>query len=95
VADISIKGARGGSVSAKGKINLEDVQFSFVRRGQTKDYRFDGLQADFISLYSKKSSATLNLEASKRSGFVRDSAITSSALKPKPFRKLKVKTLAL
>ena len=54
VADISLKGARGGSVSANGKITLEDVQFSFIRRGQTKEYRFDGLQADFISLYSKK-----------------------------------------
>jgi hypothetical protein len=53
-ADISFKGTLGGPVSARGKITAGDVHFSFVRRGQTKDYRFASLQADFISLYSKK-----------------------------------------
>lgn len=53
-ADIRLKAALGGPVSAEGKIIAEGVRFSLVRHEKTKDYFFDHLQADFISGYSKK-----------------------------------------
>ncbi len=52
-ADISLKAVLGEAMTAEGKITAGDVRFSFVRRGQTKDYCFDRLQADFATLYSK------------------------------------------
>jgi len=53
-ADINFKAKLEGPVSAEGKIAAEKIQFSFVRRGITKQYSLDHLEVDFVSLYSEK-----------------------------------------
>jgi len=54
-ADIRLKAALKGPLTAEGNIVAEDVCFSFSRKGKTKDYLFDHLQADFTSHYFEKS----------------------------------------
>ncbi|HUU80020.1 MAG TPA: hypothetical protein VMW90_01120, partial [Acidobacteriota bacterium] len=58
---VKLKGSLGGSLSALGKIDLDDLHFSLARQERGKTFSFPHLALDFASVYARPALEISNL----------------------------------